>query len=50
MPKTSIHKYYASMLWQDNIRLAREVSSMNPEPKPKSMKVRANDQFGLGVL
>ncbi|SVC41926.1 uncharacterized protein METZ01_LOCUS294780 [marine metagenome] len=39
MPKTSIHKYYASMLRQNNVRSSRQVFLMDFKAKSESMKV-----------
>lgn len=50
MPKTAVHKYDCSPLWQDKVRSAFEVGWMQPIPVPRPPKVLAQQQFRLGVL
>lgn len=32
VPEAPVHKYYDIVLWEDNVRLAGKISSVQPEP------------------
>ena len=50
VPKTSMNKHGNLASWQNNVRRARQVLSMQPEAEACSKESLADDQLGLCVL
>lgn len=47
VPKAAMDKNRELVFREDDVRLARELPAMKPEPKPKRMKSSPHSDFGL---
>lgn len=50
VPEAPVDKNHSPVLWQHQIRLARQPLIMQPEPQPEAMRGGPHQHFGLGVL
>ena len=50
MPEATVHEDDQFVLWQYDVRLARQVLAVQPEPIAEPVQRRADEQFRLGVL
>jgi hypothetical protein len=50
VPETTIHHYYNTIPWQNNIRTTRQFLIVQAKPESTGMKPLPNHHFGLGVL
>jgi hypothetical protein len=50
VPKTPMNEDHGTIFGKNDVRLARQVRSVQPEPKPLLVKQTSNDQLGFGVL
>jgi hypothetical protein len=49
VPETPMHKDYFSVPGQDNIRIARQVATMNPKSVSHAMNQGSHQDFRFGV-
>lgn len=50
MPEAAVDKNHDPVLWKDNVWVAGQISSVEPEAIPEAMKQRPHRDFGSGVL
>jgi hypothetical protein len=50
MPKAAVNEYRRFVLWQDDIRAARQILAMQTEAVALPVKQTANDLLGCGVF
>lgn len=50
VPEATVNKYNGFPLWQNNIRLSGQVSSMQSEPEAKLVEQSSDNELWLGIL
>lgn len=50
MPETPVHKYNYFVLWQNDVWLAGQIMTMQPESKSQAMQERTHDPFWGRIL